>query len=589
MISTSESSAFLRACQVCSRKSARHLPAGDTPLLDSTLSTLAERVLGHAQGPLVSPSSPFTATIWQHGATHVGKTSPGTSFHGDFATLVKVLEQRAAQVVPKRSGWVLEPTSNKDGRRTNESTEAMHAVFLDADEAGEWDATLAGLDRASLAYLAYQSGGWSPAKPKWRIALPLSAPFDARGESARASWKTAYLMVRVLVGALGRLPCVGFDPATDGVACPWFLTERRHVDDPTRKVIFRPGKSLDLVKLALALPSIGDDVGEVHAPREVVARTPLAETRLEEIVAALVPVTSSVHSGRRDLYLALPGALLDRGLSPDDVVEICEAVSEAYAGGDAQKHADNVRSARCTAATWQRTGIVTRIGTLQATWPDVAKVVDEVLPDPWAQMLLKGMRGAMGIDEPTAPTPPDPPSISSYVDLVAAEKAALSAALPPIPPPPPVIQGAGGGVITTAQLRQIARKKRNTTSVQSKFDADILDNFTSGERLVSAADLGRFPQLAHLDGEEGLMRVAWILGNSVAQDVSWDAIVNVRPQASRVPFDRDVLARAGAKFEDAKKRRKVFTEKKEADKEAERASHRARVNAGVLIRRDGRP
>lgn len=577
-LSPAETAALLRALRACSRGAARRLLPDEHPLRDPTLAAAADRVLLRARGPAVDASSPFPATVWRHGATHVGKTSPGVPFAGTVGDFVDLLRRRSTEVAPKRSGWVAEPTLCPTGLRTNAGTRAICAVLLDADEAGPWDETLAALDRIGVARIAYQSGGWTEARPKWRVAVPLAAPLPTPDDAARATWKAVYLAARVLVGAVGRLPGAGFDAATDAPSCPWFLTERRHADDPPREVSFRPGASIDLVKLAMVLPAVEEDDRPAEA-RPKADRVSLAEGRLDEVVSALVPVTSEVHSGRRDLYLSLPGALLDRGVSPDDVVEICEAVSAAYPGGDAERHADNVRSARCTVATWERTGVVTRIGTLHATWPDVARALDDVLPDPWGKMMADAMARLTGGGE----APPDPPG--GREAAVAAERARLAAALPPMPPAPPTSLAAA---ISPAQVRAIVRRKRCADSARSKWDADLIENFAAGERLVAPLEIEKFPQLGKFDGEEGLARVAWVLGCCAPRDVPWDAIVNLRPQAARAPFDRDALARAGARYDAARARRAAREEGRRREEEEARRDRRARVDAGVPVLRDGR-
>lgn len=490
---------FLAACQSCSRKAAKHLAKDTHPLKDASLQAFARQALRNAIGNPVDNSTPFHLTIWPHGATHVGKKVPGTQFNETVGRFVQILEQRAQVVVDKKQGWVVEPTTNPEGRRTNECTLAMHALFLDCDAAGEWDTLLLVLSEIGLSHIAYQSSGWTPSAPKWRVVLPLAAPFPTPDDTSRALWKTIYLACRILLGSLGQLSGVGFDPNTDGVAIPWFLLEKKSSDTPPRKVVFQPGASLDLVKLAMTLPEFEEKDDHKNLDlRAPVARIPLVEGRLEEIVSALIPVTSEVHNHRRELYLALPGALLDRGVTPEDVVEICEAVSGAYKGGDSDKHADNVRSAKCTVAAWEKTGIVTRIGTLQGTWPDVAKAVDEVLPDPFAQMLLVRNQQVLqnaGISPASEPTPPSPPASNTtdWTDALVAQKNVELSAL-------------------RKRVVQLRRKKRTLAKKASekigagderkKYDTDatLLDNILEERPIHAGTDMGRGKAIRHAAG-----------------------------------------------------------------------------------------
>jgi hypothetical protein len=380
-------------------------------LLAPELRSLAWTALGQARGKAVTGDALFTATIWieyfdkQKQALLKGAqaTMGGIAFRRPLTDFIKLLHERAAQTAPKRQGWVIEPTSNLDGHRTNASTTAMHSLFLDCDGCGEWDLLIAVLTQLDFCFIAYQSGGWSSTTPKWRVVLPLSTPFPTVTEAMREAWKAAYHQARVVFGSLAYLYGQGFDPATDTPCCPWFLTEKRDEKDPLRQVIWRIGHTLDLMSLILALPATETDddaAGMTRSRAESLGG--LSDERLDEIILALAAVTNHVPSGRHDLYLALPGVMLDRGVMVDDVLAIIEGVSASYPRKHADKHRDNIHNAKTTISRWQSGHNVTRIGTVQERWPEIAQVLDKVVPDPAAAMLAAST--AAMLNEVSTPT-----------------------------------------------------------------------------------------------------------------------------------------------------------------------------------------
>lgn len=392
--------ALAKALAATSRK-AKCDPA-ESPLDDQVLRDLAKDVLSDSRGYPISSSSNFHYTLWQFGAEHVGKKSPGVSIDASIARFVETLEERAQCIADKKAGWVIEPTTNPSGERTNAATISMCSVFLDCDATGAWDDTLAALAALGLAYVAYQSGGYKPESPKWRIILPLATPFDVRDDSERASWKSFYHRVRVLVGAIGKLKGEGFDSRTEAPAAPFFAPERRDHKDPNRKVIVSYGASFDAIKFLLALPEVDVDAVDeskiIRAPRPKADPRELTDVDLDFIIKEIASVTNEIPRGRRDLYLALPGTLLDRGILPDDVITICTEISAAYPRRHPEKHKDNVRAAKTTVGKFLAgDSTYTRIGTMQATFPDVAAVIDRVVPDMVQQAITEAMASSSSI------------------------------------------------------------------------------------------------------------------------------------------------------------------------------------------------
>lgn len=385
---------------------------------DPGLHQLALSALSGATGRPVTESDSFPSMLWPGGATDTygGKRFKGTV--GDFVE--RVLRARALVTAPKRSGWVVTPTSNKDGHRTNASTTAVHALNFDCDGRGEWFELLATFQQLGLAYIAYQSGGWTPATPKWHVLVFLDEPSDTSDPAKIDAHKRSYNAVRVLLGAIARLPGEGFDPTVETPAVPIFITERRSESDPPRQVLWCPGLALDLPALLAALPEVpvADLTG--RAGGEVEEGEVLADERLEQIVAALCEPMSKILSGRRDLYLCLAGTLLDRGLTGDDMISIVEQVSIRCPGDPEYTHAEvetkhkqHVHDAETTAAKRATGGEYTRVGTLVERWPDVMRAIDAVLPNEewqghveWLDEL--GARTATGVAPSAGPAPPRP-------------------------------------------------------------------------------------------------------------------------------------------------------------------------------------
>lgn len=429
-------------------------------LLDPGLRDLAARALLGALGRPAAASDPFPSMLWPGGAsdTRGGRRFKGTL--GDFVE--RVLRARASVVAEKRRGWVVCPTSNADGHRVNASTTAVHAINLDCDGRGPYDRLLQVMGEHDLAGVVYQSGGWSPTSPKWHVLLPLSSPSDTSNPARVDEHKRAYNAVRVVFGALAGLPGEGFDPTVETPCVPVFITERRSEADPPRQVIFREGRTLDLAALLAALPEVPRDLQPRASGAHLDDAEPLPDARLEEIVAALCLPMSKILSGRRDLYLCLSGALLDRGLAGDDVVSIVEEVSLRCPGDPSytqkevdDRHRQHVHDAETTVKKLEEGGQVTRIGTLVERWPDVARALDAALPNPeWRS----------GVD---------------WLDsLRSGERASSSTAATPIAPPP----------LSLAALRAAVRKlrdhKKRSEERDQKIRGAILDALLDGDDLV---------------------------------------------------------------------------------------------------------
>lgn len=521
-MTTTNETAFLDALRETSRKGAARRerderagtpPSVAHPLLDENLRAYALHVLEAAKGPLITNETPFIFSLWMWGATHVGKESPGLQRVISIRDFVALLAARSNEIAAKKKGWVVEPTTNSDGKRTNESTKAMHALFLDCDGAGAWDRLLGRLYEFGFAHIAYQSGGYTPEMPKWRIVLPLSNPFPTTNDIERAAWKSIYGACRTLIGAVGELSNVGFDARTDGVCIPWFLTEKRQPQDPTRLIAFHLGASLNLLKLAMLLPELEEhETHTYHEDDGEHSYQTLESARLEEIVSALATATANVPKGRRDLYLALPGVLLDRGLSPDDVLTVCESVSARYPRGTAEAHADNVRCARTTVAKFEKgEGNYTRIGTLNETWPEVATAIDRVLPNPAEEALRQATNDILrenGFEPPPPPPPPVPTSTPSI-----ATPAAPS--LPTLPADHNVLRKM---VVSLRAKKRNKAKQNSIHTTKNIVDTVLLDNVLNGKNITLGSGLDR---------RTAAVKAAQLLGYKFPRTVPGEAAIEI--------------------------------------------------------------
>ena len=440
---------------------------------------LSLNALEGARGAQVDSGTPFPSMIWYGGATdtYAGYRFKGTV--GDFVT--HVLRARAEEIAPKRCGWVVTPTSSTDGHRVNASTTAVHALNLDCDGRGNWDRLLSELGRLGIAYIAYQSGGWSPSTPKWHILLPLAHPFDTSSTDKLAAWKASYNTARTVFGVVGGLSGEGFDPTVETPCIPIFITERRQESDPPRQVVWAPGHALDLIALIAALPPPEAEPHLLMPPRALQkVQAPLDDDRLEHVVSVLEGPMSKILSGRRDLYLALPGALLDCGLAPDDVLAIVEEISLRCPGDPRytpsevnSKHREHMHCAETTIGRYDRGETYSRIGTVHESWPEVARAIDEALPDPNVEALLAklGQRDRGGRALPPALAAPAP--TQSEIPARAVEPAATTSLS-----------------ALHQQLAKLRNRKLRSKDIEQRIRGVILGALLKGEDLIPYIEPG---------------------------------------------------------------------------------------------------
>ena len=201
------------------------LPTGPMPEL-----------IGWTVWPAPTPTQPHVA--------HGGGVHTGT--WGDHCRWVEA--QHAGRVYAKGRSPHYAMVETTDGHRCNASVRAVAAVHYDYDD-GEhgWDVLLAALDRAGIAYIAYQSGGHRDDHPKWHVTIPLALPYvpSAVGHDAAGTWRRMYHAGRWVVGHLAGLGSGEMDRAPCAMSSAVYPGYRRSPDVPVREVRWSDGLALD--------------------------------------------------------------------------------------------------------------------------------------------------------------------------------------------------------------------------------------------------------------------------------------------------------------------------------------------------------
>ena len=397
-------------------------------LLAPEVIALSHEALAQARGALLDGSELFEMMMWPDGRED---TYGGLRFEGSIIDFNDWLIERSRVVAEKGKGRVITPTTNAaDGHRANESTLSLHALMLDCDGRGGYEAILKVLDDLNYCYVFYESGGHTPAIPKWRLVLPLAQPFSTRTDAERESWKDRYNTARTVFGSLSGLLGEGFDPATETPCAPWFITEKRTPDATACNVIFREGHAFDLDKLCGELPAYPIEIKTISRSdqtREIIQRH---DVEVETILDELVPPMQKILFDRRDLYLALPGALLDKGIAPNDVFAIVEELSLRCPGDPSytpaeidKRHREHVHCAETTIKRFEKGATYTRIGTLYERWPEVVYAIDRALPHPmleWARQKCASMLASSATSTSSTVTTVAPATLSPVLPTVAA-------------------------------------------------------------------------------------------------------------------------------------------------------------------------
>lgn len=183
-----------------------------------------------------------------------------------FVCWVELEHGPSGGIYPKGQGPYWEPVTNPTGHRTNETTDAMHAICVDCDGAGDWDQVLAKLDTMGVKYVAHRSTNHKPSLPKWRLIVPFDRPFatNVDRKASNLAWHEVYLYLCGVFGELagfskpwgvgGEGKAERFDHACKPISQAFYLGHRAAVDEPCREV--RVGKGNKVIVLDELLPLV---------------------------------------------------------------------------------------------------------------------------------------------------------------------------------------------------------------------------------------------------------------------------------------------------------------------------------------------
>lgn len=143
-------------------------------------------------------------------------------------------------------------------------------------------------------------------------------------------------------------------------------------------------------RMAVARPRVGSPRPTFAMPEGFAEVAPGAwpPSRIERVAEAVRRVETNWH----ELFLALAGALLDRGVAPRDVPALCGAISLATGADD--RTGDRVDGARTTVACAAGGAPYTGDAALATRWPGVAAALDQAT----GSMAATRLRRALAAD-----------------------------------------------------------------------------------------------------------------------------------------------------------------------------------------------
>jgi hypothetical protein len=164
--------------------------------------------------------------------------------------VVNLVERECTRDVhyAKGRGGSWNATANSTGHRCNEDTTEVSCLILDSDDDGDPAKLFAALTQQGAAYLAYGSPSWSDTCPKYRMAVPLSAPIDVTTKEGEVKYKAVLLAWRrVCTELAGYTPKSGiaFDSAPSATSNHFYFGHRRPGTDDFRPFWQGQGQAID--------------------------------------------------------------------------------------------------------------------------------------------------------------------------------------------------------------------------------------------------------------------------------------------------------------------------------------------------------
>ena len=196
-------------------------------------------------------------------------------------------------------------------------------------------------------------------------------------------------------------------------------------------------------------------------------------------VARVATAVRQVATNWHDLFLALAGALLDRGVAPRDVPALCGAVSIATGADD--RTGDRVDSARSTVACAAGGAPYTGDAALRSRWPEVAAALDQAAGSVATARLRRAHAAPTlpVVDLDAART-----EIATQFDLLTGDTA-----LPPtMIKAPPGTGKTRGGVGCAQKLKAITSKQ--DVADGNRWAWSVPDHELGTEVVATARDLG---------------------------------------------------------------------------------------------------
>ncbi len=280
---------------------------------DRALAPHATAILRAVVAPADAAGLPCAWTRWPG-----LRATTGSLERGSWADLCAWLNStRLATVADKCDVPAWSPGRFAGNRRQDTATLALSALVLDCDDLGDWHELLAALDGAGLAYLAHRSPSHRNDGPcKWRLVLPMAAPFDLTPDRAGDRWRDAYTAARLVLGAIGSC---WFDPSGANPSRLWF-SAAAIVGSPAREVRVHEGRAFDLHSLlAHVAPLVADHAMPAATATAGVATADLVkrvQRYLDKAGPAIQGQGGDVHTFRVAAQL-----VIDFGLSDGDAMD----------------------------------------------------------------------------------------------------------------------------------------------------------------------------------------------------------------------------------------------------------------------------
>lgn len=210
-----------------------------------------------------------------------------------------------------------EAGQHKKRHRCDKATTAVTALVFEYDgKELDWPGIAALLSECyGLASLAYDSPSSTADAHKWRLVLPITAHW-----LETSKWSQAYKALQALFESL---LSIDFDKTTSNPSRVFYPPTRPTADTPPRRVVWTPGKALDL---RITLASIPKPEQTPTAPRSE-PRTPRNGSQgIRRASAYLARMEPSIEGARGSIALIRAAQAMVRGfeLSEHDALKLLE-------------------------------------------------------------------------------------------------------------------------------------------------------------------------------------------------------------------------------------------------------------------------